>query len=103
MANILGNETGIKQPKIDISSSTPMVCPNCGYDVFISGTKMRKLSRIATGTPQDMIIPFDILLCGECGEVNQELLPTEVRALEHKDKLETESKEEKGNGGKIII
>ena len=101
MANIIGNEP-IKQPKIDISSSTPMVCPECGYDVFISGTKMRKLSRLAAGTPQDMIIPFDVLLCGQCGEVNDELLPTEVKALEHKDKLEKETKEE-GNGGKIII
>lgn len=101
MANIIGNEP-IKQPKIDISSSTPMVCPECGYDVFISGTKMRKLSRLAAGTPQDMIIPFDVLLCGQCGEVNDELLPTEVKALEHKDKLEEDTKEE-GNGGKIII
>ena len=103
MANIIGKESAVKQPKIDISSSTPMVCPNCCYDVFISGTKMRKLSRLAAGTPQDMIIPFDVLLCGECGEVNDELLPTEVRALEHKDKLEKETKSEEGNGGKIIV
>jgi hypothetical protein len=54
------------------------------------------------GTQQDMIIPFDVLLCGNCGEVNDELLPTEVKALEHKDKLKTEVKEE-GNGSKIII
>jgi predicted RNA-binding Zn-ribbon protein involved in translation (DUF1610 family) len=102
MANILGNESTIKQPKIDISSSTPMLCPKCGYDVFIGGTKMRKLSRLVAGTQQDMIIPFDVLLCGNCGEVNDELLPTEVKALEHKDKLKTEVKEE-GNGSKIII
>jgi hypothetical protein len=104
MANIIGNgEPTIGQPKIDISSSTPMVCSNCGYDVFISATKMRKLSRLVAGSSQDMVIPFDVLLCGECGEINQELLPTEVRALEHKDKLDKEKKEEEGNNGSKII
>ena len=104
MANIIGNgEPTIGQPKIDISSSTPMVCSECGYDVFISGTKMRKLSRLVAGSSQDMVIPFDVLLCGECGSVNESLLPAEVRALEHKDKLEKENKEETNNGSKIII
>jgi Ni,Fe-hydrogenase III small subunit len=105
MAQIIGdkNQNTIKQPKIDISSSTPMVCSECGYDVFINGTKMRKLSRLVTGTPQDMVIPFDVLLCGNCGEVNQELLPAEVRALEHKDKLHSEEPKEGNNGSEIII
>jgi ribosomal protein S27AE len=82
MANILGN-----QPKIDLSVSTPVVCAHCGYDVFIAGTKMRKVSKLAAGTDQDVIVPFEIMVCGECGSVLEELLPQQILALEKLDKL----------------
>ena len=93
MANIIGNgEVPQKQQKIDISQSKPMVCNHCGYDVFISGTKFRKLSKLAAGSPQDIIIPFDVLLCGECGQIKDDMLPDEIKALELKDKLDAEKK-----------
>ena len=93
MANIIGSgETPQKQQKIDISQSKPMLCEHCGYDVFISGTKFRKLSKLAAGSPQDIIIPFDVLLCGNCGEIKNDMLPDEIKALEYKDKLEAEKK-----------
>ena len=63
------------------------MCSECGYDVFIPGTKMRRLSKLAFGGDKDMIIPFDVLLCGECGKINDEMLPQEIKALETKDKL----------------
>lgn len=87
MHNILGpNGAGAPpQPKvqIDLSTSTPMVCPNCGYDVFMGAVKIRKISKLITGTPQDMILPIDVMVCGGCGEVNQELLPEQIRNLEN--------------------
>ena len=93
MANIIGNgDVPQKQQKIDISQSKPMVCNHCGYDVFISGTKFRKLSKLAAGSPQDIIIPFDVLLCGECGQIKDDMLPDEIKALELKDKLDAEKK-----------
>ena len=93
MANIIGNgEVPQKQQKIDISQSKPMVCNECGYDVFISGTKFRKLSKIAAASPQDIIIPFDVLLCGNCGQIKDDLLPDEIKALELKDKMDKEKK-----------
>jgi hypothetical protein len=90
MANILG-----QQPKIDLSVSKPIVCAHCGYDVFISGTKMRKVSKLAAGTEQDVVIPFDIMLCGSCGEVLEEMLPQQILALE---KLDAMKKEEPKSG-----
>ena len=49
-----------------------MVCKSCGYDVFISGNKrgvkFRTISRLAAGTPQDVMIPIEVYLCGECGD-----------------------------------
>jgi hypothetical protein len=85
MANILGG-----QPKIDLSVSKPIVCAHCGYDVFISGTKMRKVSKLAAGTEQDVVIPFDVMLCGSCGEVLEEMLPQQILALEKLDKMKKE-------------
>jgi hypothetical protein len=83
MANILGNGSA-PAPKlnVDLSTSKPMICEECGYDVFIAGTKIRVISKLVTGTDQDMILPIDVFCCGNCGEVNQKLLPQQIRELE---------------------
>lgn len=87
MANIIGQDG---QPKIDLSTSKPILCSHCGYDVFISGTKMRKISKLVVGTDQDVIVPFDILVCGSCGEILEEMLPHQIKALEKLDKMKPE-------------
>jgi Ni,Fe-hydrogenase III small subunit len=92
MAKIIGindkqtTQQSVGKPQVDISTSKPMICGECGYDVFISGTKIRRISKLITGTPQDMIIPIDVFVCGNCGGVNQELLPEQIRALEKVEK-----------------
>ena len=82
MAKIVGMNGGNQppqQPKIDLSQATEMRCQECGGTVFIPGTKFLKLWRIATGQPKDAIIPVELYLCGDCGEINQELLPNELQ------------------------
>lgn len=69
-----------QQPKIDLSKATELKCQDCGGTVFIPGTKFLKLSKLVTGTPQDAIIPVELFLCGDCGEINQELLPSELKS-----------------------
>ncbi len=88
MANIIGQgqPTG-GQSKVDISQSVPMIC-ECGYDKFIPTVKVRRLSKLSFGGAQDMVIPFDLVICGSCGEEFEPLKPVELRALEAKDKLE---------------
>ena len=78
MADILG-----KQPKVDLKQAKEMVCTNeeCDGTVFIQGTKFLKLSKIATGQPKDAIIPVELYLCGDCGEINQDLLPDELKSV----------------------
>ena len=92
MANIIGQgeipQMPGGQPKVDISQSLPMVCESCGYDKFISTVKVRRLSKLSFGGAQDMVIPFDLVICGSCGEEFEPLKPVELRALEAKDKLE---------------
>jgi DNA-directed RNA polymerase subunit RPC12/RpoP len=82
MADILGQQQ--KQPKIDLSQATEMECTECGGTVFIQGTKFLKISRIITGQPKDGIIPAEVYLCGDCGEINQELLPDEFKKVKTK-------------------
>jgi hypothetical protein len=90
MANIIGSGAMPQsQPKIDISQSTPMVCEVCGEGkTFIPATKVRKLSKLAYGGDQDVMIPFEVYLCGDCGAEQELMKPLELRALEQKDKLQ---------------
>ena len=96
MANIIGQGEllqmpGGTNPKVDISQSVPMVC-ECGYDKFIPTVKVRRLSKLSFGGAQDMVIPFDLVICGSCGEEFEPLKPLELRALEAKDKMSSQPK-----------
>lgn len=85
----LGNSNptqGQPTQQIDLSTSKPIVCEECGYNTFIPATRMRRISKLVTGTPQDVVVPYDILLCGECGSTLQELLPEQIKVLEELDK-----------------
>lgn len=95
MANIIGAGETPKQPqpKVDISASVPVVCEVCGEGkTFLPAMKMRKLSKLAYGGDQDMMIPFEVYLCGDCGVEQESFKPVQLRALEQKDKLSTQPK-----------
>lgn len=79
MAKIIGSGNNPQQPNIDLSKAKEISCQECGGTVFIPGTKFLKISKIVTGTPNDAIIPVELYLCGDCGEINQELLPNELK------------------------
>lgn len=87
------NSQQMGQPQIDLGKSKPLVCEKCGYDTFITGGKFRRISKLLTGTQQDVIVPIDVFLCGNCGEISQELMAPELRALEQLDKQRAEEKE----------
>jgi len=78
MAQIIGEKQPNK-PQIDLSKATEMSCQECGGTVFIPANKFLKVSKIITGTPKDAIIPVELFLCGDCGEVVEELLPEELK------------------------
>jgi DNA-directed RNA polymerase subunit RPC12/RpoP len=82
MAQLIGGKGQTpqpQQPKIDLSQATEITCQECGGSVFIPGNKFLKISKIIAGTAQDAIIPVELYLCGDCGEINQELLPKELQ------------------------
>lgn len=82
MAQLLGGKNQTPhQPKIDLTQAKEITCQNCNGSIFIDGNKFLKIPKIAAGTPQDVLIPVQVYLCGDCGEICQELLPKEIQAL----------------------
>ena len=80
MAQILGGANSQpNKPQIDFSKATEMECQECKGTVFIPANKFLKVSKIVTGTPNDAIIPVELYLCGDCGEIVEELLPNELK------------------------
>ena len=70
MAKIVGMNGGQQppqQPKIDLKDAKEMTCQNCGGSVFIPA--------------KDAIIPVELYLCGDCGEICKELLPDELKPV----------------------
>ena len=90
MAKLIGtgeSEYSQQQKLIaDLSASRPMLCADCGYDVFLPAIKLRKISKLMIGSTSDQVLPLDVFVCGGCGAVNQELLPVQIRELEKKEK-----------------
>ncbi len=80
MAQIIGGKgQQPQQPKIDLSQAKEITCQNCGGTIFINGNKFLKIPKITAGTPQDVLIPVEVFLCGDCGEICEELLPKEFK------------------------
>ena len=82
MAQLIGGKGQAptpQQPKIDLSQAEELTCKECNGNIFIPGNKFLKISKITAGTPQDVLIPVEVFLCGDCGEVCEELLPKEFK------------------------
>lgn len=80
MAQLIGNK-GLQpqQPKLDLSQAKEITCQNCNGSVFLPANKFLKIPKISAGTPQDVLIPVEVYLCGDCGEICEELLPKEFK------------------------
>lgn len=80
MAQILGGANSQpNKPQIDFSKATEMECQECKGTVFIPANKFLKVSKLVTGTPNDAIVPVEIYVCGDCGEIIEELLPEQLK------------------------
>tara|TARA_B110000208_G_scaffold100772_1_gene125612 strand:+ start:44 stop:295 length:252 start_codon:yes stop_codon:yes gene_type:complete len=80
MAQILGGANSQQnKPQIDFSKATEMECQDCKGTVFIPANKFLKVSKLVTGTPNDAIVPVELYLCGDCGEIVEELLPEQLK------------------------
>ena len=56
-----------------------IICEKCENPTFQEGLLIRKASKFLTGTAQDAIIPIPTFICTQCGHVNEEFLPIELK------------------------
>ena len=79
MANILGAGGqligGQEEKPIPLEKTEPIACKKCGGEIFVQGFGFRKISKLLTGKPKDEVLPVELFLCGDCGEVLNDLLP----------------------------
>lgn len=78
---------------LDLSSTTAIVCENCGNHTFKPIFFLRKISRFLTGEDADRILPIDSLCCIECNHVNSEFAPPIVKQ-EKSNKQQNNKKED---------
>ena len=46
----------------------------------MQGFGFRKISKLVTNKQKDEVLPVELFLCGDCGEVLNELLPPGLKA-----------------------
>ncbi len=63
---------------LDINSTTPIVCEECGNNTFKPIFFLRKISRFLTGEDTDRVLPMDSLACVNCNHVNKEFNPNPI-------------------------
>jgi hypothetical protein len=86
MANILGAGGqpigGQEEKPIQLEKTEAISCKKCGGEIFVQGFGFRKISKLLTGKPKDEVLPVELFLCGDCGEVLNELLPPGLKVEE---------------------
>lgn len=86
MAGIIGADGKALTPQedapLDLTKTNPIECKGCGGEVFVQGFSFRKISKLLSGKPKDEILPVEIFLCGDCGELLNELLPKGLKVEE---------------------
>jgi len=66
---------------LSLDQTTPVECEQCGGLFFSEAVHIRKASGLLTGTGKSSYIPIPVFRCLECGHVNGEFLPKEVKDL----------------------
>jgi hypothetical protein len=74
-----------QQIKIDITQTTPINC-KCGSNIFQEILMLRKASRFISNLPTDQIIPAQVIACVQCGELQEDLLPSSLKMMLDKEK-----------------
>ena len=86
MANILGAGGqpigGKEETPISLEKTEAIACKKCGGEIFVQGFGFRKISKLLTGKPKDEVLPVELFLCGDCGEVLNDLLPPGLKVEE---------------------
>ena len=68
-----------QQQQVNIASTLPIVCEDCGNETFKEVMYMRKESRLASGLPMDRMVPIQLIACDKCGTFLEEFIPAPLK------------------------
>ena len=74
------NTQPANQPRVTISDTTEVTCEKCKCNTFAEGMFLRSVSPILTGQPKTSYIPIPAFYCTQCGHVNDEFVPVELKS-----------------------
>jgi len=66
---------GAPNLNINLAEAPYMTCEKCENDVFEEKMKIKKVSRFMTGGAQDSIVPIPVIVCSNCGNINEMFQP----------------------------
>jgi len=55
-----------------MKNATEIKCEKCENDTFEEVLKLRKISKILTGSQKDTLVPMPMFACKKCGHINKE-------------------------------
>tara|TARA_R100000455_G_C6175839_1_gene55515 strand:+ start:118 stop:339 length:222 start_codon:yes stop_codon:yes gene_type:complete len=65
------------QMNVGFEQTDPIICENCGGDVFVPAFLLRKVSALVSPTAKDTVLPVQLFACIKCNHVNEDMLPVE--------------------------
>ena len=70
-----------RRMNLDLNQASDIECANCGNKFFHEVTFFKKISALLSPTGQEGIIPIPTYACLECGNINEEFLPSKKQQL----------------------
>lgn len=55
-----------------MKNATEIKCEMCENDTFEEVIKLRKISKLLTGSQKDTLVPMPMFACKKCGHINKE-------------------------------
>ena len=67
--NKILNNPNINITKEMVMGANSIKCPkkDCDGDVFLTVIRFKKISKLLAGTPEDLLIPLESMVCAKCG------------------------------------
>ena len=70
-----------QQVNIDLNRATDIECSKCGNKFFHEVLFFKKISALLSPTGQEAVLPVPTYACLECGNINDEFLPSKRQQL----------------------
>jgi hypothetical protein len=70
--------------RLGLENSNAITCEACENDTFVEANYLRRVSKLLTGSADDMVVPVPTFLCSKCGHINanfkiQDAKPTDSK------------------------